>query len=329
MTLTNEFQSKHFDLQRLCEGVFAAVHKQGGAAYNNAGIIDLGDRTLVIDAFDTALAARDLRKAAEELFSRPVEILALTHSHNDHWIGDSAFGKQTTMYASEITRDETVKWGESLLEDTKNPSEWDEWVTEMEEQLQTEEDERVRVDLEASITRARYFIAEMAEFSPRYADQTFEESISFQGNKRQAELRSFGAGHSSDDVVVQLPEDGIAFIGDIGFFNQQPYMGVCDLDHWRTQLKSLQNSDHHTFVPGHGILGGLDEIRLQLEYFDVMEELTGQVVHKGGSIEDAMQINLPEPFSNWLMGGMTRFRVNVRFMYKRLGGELAEEVWEV
>ena len=324
MTSANVFQSRHFDLHQLADGVFAATHKKGGAAFSNAGIIDLGERTLVVDAFDTALAARDLRKVSEDMFSRPIDILTLTHSHNDHWIGASAFDQATTMYASKITRDETVKWGDELLEDTKNPDEWDEWVTEMEEQLQAEEDERARVDLEQSIRRTRYFIAEMSEFKPRYADQTLDESISFEGNQRQAEFRSYGAGHSSVDAVMLLHQDGIAFIGDIGFFNQQPFMGVCNLDHWRKQLEELRKSSFQSFVPGHGTLGSFDEIALQLEYFDIMENLIGQAVQKGDSLEEALQISLPEPFSSWLMGGMTRFKVNLRYMYKRLGGELQD-----
>ena len=325
MSSKNMFQSKHFELHQLAEGVFAAIHKSGGAAYNNAGIIDLGDRALVIDAFDTALAARDLRRVSEELFSRPVDYLALTHSHNDHWIGAAAFDEQTTIYASEITRAETVKWCEELVKDTQNPEEWDAWVKELEALLENENDERVRVGLELSITRARYFIAEMSEFKPRYADQTFKNSISLQGSKRQAELRSFGAGHSRDDAVLLLPEDGIALIGDIGFFSQQPYMGVCDLDHWRKQLKKFQETSLHTLVPGHGTIGSQNDIEIQLGYFDVLEELITKVIQKDGSIEEAMQISLPEPFSDWLMGGMTRFKVNVRYMYKRLGGELQEE----
>ena len=100
------------------------------------------------------------------------------------------------------------------------------------------------------------------------------------------------------------------------------------MDHWRTQLKDLLDSNFHTYIPGHGTVGGKGEIILQLEYFDRLEELIGRVVNNGGSIEEALQISLPEPFANWLMGGMTRFEVNVRYMYKRLGGDLVEEPWE-
>jgi cyclase len=221
-------ESRHFTLEPLTDGVYACIHKPGGAAYSNAGIIDLGDRTLVVDAFDTLLAGRDLRQAAEALFERPVETIVLTHAHSDHWIGASVFDASTTLLASKTVRQVSVEWGEELMEEFQNPAEWEEMLKEEEEQLQTEQDERMRVSLERSITRTRYVMAEMAEFQPRYADQTFEDDVTFQGSKRNAELRSLGRGHSEDDAVLFLPQDSIAFIGDIGFFDDQPFFGFCD-----------------------------------------------------------------------------------------------------
>ena len=46
---------------------------------------------------------------------------------------------------------------------------------------------------------------------------------------------------------------------------------------------------------------------------------------KGGSLEAASQIALPPPFDQWLVGGMNRFAMNVRYMYKHLGGEIPGE----
>ena len=51
------FLSNHFSLERLADGVFAAIATGSGAAVANAGIIDLGGRTLVFDTFMTSQAA--------------------------------------------------------------------------------------------------------------------------------------------------------------------------------------------------------------------------------------------------------------------------------
>jgi len=318
-------QSKHFNLEPLITGVHACIHKPGGAAYSNAGIIDLGDRTLLVDAFDTLAAGRDLRRAAEALFDLPVETILLTHPHGDHWKCASAFDLGTRLMASKTTRKVCLKWGAAMIKDSQDPAKWETWLKEMEGQLQTEKDERVRVGLEKTITRVHYTMAEMAEFRPRYADQTFEDKIEFRGSRRSAELRSMGCGHSEDDAVVLLPKDRLAFIGDIGFFSTQPFMGFSDINRYRKQLLFFQGAGFEILIPGHGPVGGKDDIALQLRYFDVMENLVGEVVKRGATLEQALQISLPEPFDGWLVGGMERFKVNVRTFFIHMGGEVPTE----
>ena len=134
--------SKHFSLEQLADGVFACIHKPGAAAYSNAGIIDLGDRTVLVDAFDTMLAGRDLCRAAETLFDRPVDMIILTHPHSDHWIGASVFDDTTAIIATEVTRQVCLSWGAEILEDFKDPAAWEEWLRDTEAQFQAEQDER-------------------------------------------------------------------------------------------------------------------------------------------------------------------------------------------
>jgi len=318
-------ESKHFTLKPLTDGVYACIHKPGGAAYSNAGIIDLGGRTLLVDALDTLVAGRDLRQTAEALFERSVGTIILTHAHSDHWIGASVFDASTTLLASKTVRQVCLEWGAEIMEEFRDTTGWEEWLKEAEELLRTEQDECVRVSLENSITHTRYVMAEMAEFQPRYADQTFEDTVTFQGSKRNVELHSLGRGHSEDDAVLLLPQDRIAFIGDIGFFDTQPFLGFCDIDLYREQLLFFHASDFRVLVPGHGPVGGKDEITLQLKYFDVMEDLVGKVAQRGGSLEEALKITLPGPFDKWLIGGMERFEVNVRYLFARFGGEVPEE----
>jgi glyoxylase-like metal-dependent hydrolase (beta-lactamase superfamily II) len=314
--------STHFDLISLADGVYACIHKAGGGASSNAGIIDLGDRTLVVDAFNTVAAGRDLRATAEALFGRPVSAVVLTHLHDDHWIGASAFVAETLFLASEPTRAACVEEAAELAESYQDRAPWAAELKKMEERLDTEKDERVCVGLSNGISRTRYTMAEMAEFEPRFADATFNGTMTFHDSKRTAEVRSLGRGHSADDVVVLLPRDGIAFVGDIGFFDTQPFMATCDLDLYRKQLAFFRISDLDVLVPGHGIVGGKPEVEHELAYFDVLEDLIGKVVKQGGSLEAASQIALPPPFDRWLFGGMNRFTMNVRFMYKHLGGEV-------
>jgi cyclase len=319
------FESVHFTLEQLTDGVYACIHKPGGAAYSNAGIVDLGDRIVLVDSLNTLVAGRTLRQTAEALFELPVETIVLTHAHSDHWMGASVFDASTTFLASQTAYQECLRWGEDVTKDFENPAEWEAWLAEIENKLQIEKDERVRVGLEKSITYIHYALAEMDEFKPRFPDSTFEDKVIFSGSKRSAELHSFGRGHSDDDSVMLLPQDGIAFIGDIGFFDFQPFLGFCDINLYRQQLLFFQDSDFQILVPGHGTVGDKSDIAFELKYFDVMEELVSEVVRRGGTLEEAKQISLPEPFDRWLIGGMERFEVNVRYLFKHFGGELTED----
>ena len=96
--------SKHFRLQELAEGVYAVIHIDGGTAIGNAGIVDLGDRTLVYDTLMTPQAGEDLRTAAETLFGRPIDATINSHWHYDHIWGNQAFGADTDIVSDEETR---------------------------------------------------------------------------------------------------------------------------------------------------------------------------------------------------------------------------------
>ena len=96
--------STHFMLECLSEKVFALYHQPGGAAISNAGIIDLGDLTLVFDSCFTPQAARDLRATAEGIANRPVDLLINSHYHNDHVWGNQAFGRETEIISTAETR---------------------------------------------------------------------------------------------------------------------------------------------------------------------------------------------------------------------------------
>ncbi len=314
-------QPKHFDLIPLAEGVYACVHKPGGGALSNAGIIDLGDRTLVVDAMGTLAGGRELRATAEALFGRPVSALVLTHHHDDHWVGVSAFGSETLFLCTELVRAACVPYGAELAEEYKDRAAWEDELRGLEERLATEEDERRLVGLRNGIAHLRITMAELEDWKPRYADATFSGPLTFRGSSRNAEVRTLGAGHTPDDVAVVLPEEGIAFMGDMGFFRTQPYLADCDPDGYRRQLRGFLEAGLPILVPGHGPVGGRVDVEAELSYLDVMERLVREVVARGGSLDEAKKIELPAPFDGWLMGGTNRFAANVEFLYGRRGGE--------
>ena len=99
------FTSAHFRLHELADGVFAAIHSDSGSAQSNAGIVDLGDRVLIFDAFIAPEAAADLKSAAAALIGRPISAVINSHYHNDHIWGNQAFPNDVPIISTKKTRE--------------------------------------------------------------------------------------------------------------------------------------------------------------------------------------------------------------------------------
>ena len=102
--------STNFTIQNLAPGVWAAIQNDNyGKAICNAGIVDLGDKTLVFDPFMNPQAAKELKEAAEQLTGKPVSLVVNSHFHNDHIRGNQVFDQETNIISTVYTREEIAK----------------------------------------------------------------------------------------------------------------------------------------------------------------------------------------------------------------------------
>jgi cyclase len=132
--------SEHFTLERLAEGVYAAIATEGGLAFSNAGIVDLGKRTLVFDTFDSIRAAEDLKAAAEQLTGRPASYVVISHWHPDHWTGNQLFVPRASVIATPEIREWMIPVGRDILEFQEDHSGAEEELRQCQERLEGESD---------------------------------------------------------------------------------------------------------------------------------------------------------------------------------------------
>jgi glyoxylase-like metal-dependent hydrolase (beta-lactamase superfamily II) len=131
-------------------------------------------------------------------------------------------------------------------------------------------------------------------------------------------LIATGKAHTESDCILLLPQDRAAFIGDVGFFQSQPFMPSCSPPEWIALLENMAGWDIETFVPGHGPVGGKADLTLEANYIQALENLVHEVVQAGRTVEDALCQTLPAPFDAWQAVGR-RFEANVRASYERAG----------
>ncbi len=306
-------QSKHFQLELLAEDVWAAIANDGGAAWGNAGIVDLGERVIVFDSMWTPQAARDLRAAAEQLAGKPIAYVINSHCHTDHVMGNQVFGATTDIITTKRTQ-------ELIVSNCRETLAW--WrasgvahIAAQERELEQQQDEGQRQRLGLKLQRERQFVAALPEMQLRVPNLTFDSWMIFQ-SRRAAEAISFGMGHTESDVFLYLPAARIVFVGDLLSVGNPPSMSSGDPQRWIAALDQIEALGPQVVVPGHGPVATAAEFDLLRQYISTLIAMADTVVGAGGSAEDAAAQPIPMPFDNWNYPDI--YADNMRFLYKWL-----------
>ena len=106
-------EPKHFRIEQVADGVYAAINRQDGWAIGNAGIVNIGDTTVVFDTTLTPASAAELRDSAEYLTGHPVSLVINSHYHNDHTWGNMEFMPGSLFISSSVTRELMLEKGKA------------------------------------------------------------------------------------------------------------------------------------------------------------------------------------------------------------------------
>jgi len=306
--------SQHFRLERLSEGVYAAIHRSGGWAIGNAGIVDLGDRTLVFDTTYSPQAGADLRAAAEALFGRRVGLVVNSHWHSDHIWGNQAFDPTTTLVSTAETRRQIVTTrGDEDLDATLAGAEAHLASWRARYAAAVDEEERCELALWVDQWEATVALEDILEV--RVPNLAFTKRITFHGSVASAELIELRGGHTTSDVVLWLPEARIAFMGDLLFVGCHPYLGDGDPDALRRALDAVLALDPQAVVPGHGPVGTAENVAAMRGYVDTLDGLARQMIAAGEPEETVTAMAVPPPYDTWQLRMF--FAANLRALYGR------------
>lgn len=302
--------SHHFTLERVADGVYAALSREGvGAAMSNAGIVDLGDRTLVFDTCMTPLAAQDLRDAAQQLTGRPVSLVVNSHWHDDHVLGNQVFA-DAEILATERTRELILtRTAQSLARyQAKAPAH----VRTLEERLSAASDDGERQRLEADLQFGRVIVASLPSLQLTPPTRTFATGLTLEGPRRKAELTTYGGGHTESDAFLYLPDDRLLFAGDLVVNQVHPWIGDGDPVRWQGILERLARLNVATLVLGHGPVGTRDAIVAIRRYLADVVALVTDSIERGFTDDQIDEVPIPEQYRG--LGESAMFAHNVHFL---------------
>lgn len=268
--MNEEFFSKHFKLEKVSDGVFAAIAKAGSGSAANAGFIDLGDQTLIFDTFNTPQAAEDLQRAAERVTGSQIIRIVNSHYHGDHIRGNQVF-KGKTIISSQLTYEKMREIHPARIEKQKQGiKELEKYIGSLKEQVSKNKDDKIEKEIG--------FLSEIESSLPilelTLPNQTFKEEITFYGTKRSAKLFTLGGGHSYCDAMLFIPEEKVLFAGDLLFVKTHPsFFDESNPQRWVQILKTVNEMDFERAVPGHGPVGTKEDCKRLIGYLEEISEL--------------------------------------------------------
>ena len=311
--------TRNYSLDSLCDGVYAAFASDGGAAISNAGMVDLGDSTLIIDTFLTPSAAEELRADAQRLTGHIPGHVVNTHYHNDHIWGNQVFTPEADLISTIKTR---------VLIQTAGKEEYDDYRAITSDRLKDLLSQKAAAQTEAQRAALDLMIGYFAGLErdfPRLRvtlpNLVFENRMGLYGSRRRAELIAFSGAHTSSDTVVFLPYDGIVFMSDLLFVGFHPYLGDGSPDRWLEALNSILDGtagieNAERFVPGHGPTGTVTDLQQLVDYIRDCQHIA-QTLYKEGktSQADVASTPIPAAYAKWTMPRF--FYANLHFLLEK------------
>jgi cyclase len=305
--------SRHFTIARVGDGAWAAIATPGAGAFGNAGIVDLGDETLIFDTMYTPQAARDLRIAAERLTGRRARYVINSHYHVDHVLGNMLFDDATIISTAE-TRDLIPGGNEETLDYIRSADE--PTLQARAEAATLISDSILRQSMEEDLATDRELIASVDEIWTRAPDLTFERTMTLSGSQRHAELITWGGGHTASDAVLYLPHERVLFAGDLIFHRMHAFMQYGDPVEWLRILGEMDKLSVDRLIPGHGDVTDHGAIAAQRAYLEAMLALGREVFESGKSEDEAAETPIPAAYHDW--GFASAFGPNIRAIYTNL-----------
>lgn len=204
-----------------------ANEQNQGYMINSTVII--GDKgVILVDSGGTDEVGQFIRNQIKKITRKPITHVINTHSHADHYLGNIAFPK-ATIVSSEKCRESVVQTG-------------GEWLQLMENMV------------------GRKF----PNTKPIPASMTYpalsKTEVTLNGVRMVLWVPL--ASHTDSDLMVYLPDDKALIAGDILVNGIVPTMQDGIVKNWISVLEEIEAIDADVYVPGHGPLMKLSQVKL-------------------------------------------------------------------
>lgn len=301
-------------LTKLAEGVYARIVSPDSNAVGNAGFVVLDHFILVFDTHFTPDAGRDLLAQIRSVTGKPVRFVVNSHFHPDHTHGNQAFPGAQEISSTETrrlilendlpARNRALSMAESQLQKMRKDV----------DQLQ---DAQLRSQMQVQIDSRRALVESLSRQKIVPPILTFDNRMIIRDGKEEVVLLHLGPGHTEGDIIMYLPAEKIAFMGDLFFNGALPSTQEAKLLEWKGTLEKALGLDADRFVPGHGSVGSKRDVQEFLAYLEALRTQVEDAITRGDTIEDLLgNTKIQSRFAHYRFQNF--FPANLQKMYAEL-----------
>jgi glyoxylase-like metal-dependent hydrolase (beta-lactamase superfamily II) len=267
--------AKLFDLEKVADGVFAAMAKPAALTNCNAAIFVLARDVLVVDAHSKPSAAAALVAQIKEVTDKPVRYLVNTHFHWDHTQGDRAYKKanpQIQIIASDTTKQLLTQLQRDRLKESLDsiPGLIDTAKARSSRAKTAQE----RDWANEQVRQLTAYRAEMESYPLELPTFTFSKTHTIKDASGDLELAFNGKAHTAGDIQVFSPSKRVVASGDaiIGFL---PNINDGYPRQWPATIDAVAAWKFDKIIGGHGsVQQGRDRMG---QFRNFIEDLTARV----------------------------------------------------
>lgn len=208
---------------------------------NNPGFVVTEDSVVVVDPGSSLQAGRLLVDKIRSVTDKPVTHVLSTHIHGDHWLGNQAIAEAWP---------DAVFYAHPAMIEKANAGAAQQWVETMSR-------------LSGGFTDGTVALV---------PDHAVEDGGSWTVGGMTFRFYAPEAAHSHSDVMIEVVEDSLVFLGDNVLYERLPRMSdgtfkgniaACDV--------ALGIGAAH-YVPGHGPSGGVERVKAFREYLTIVHD---------------------------------------------------------
>ena len=130
---------------------------------------------------------------------------------------------------------------------------------------------------------------------------TFSDRMTIELGGKRVELVYVGPSHSDNMIVINFPAERTLFVVDIVQVKRLPFMTLSDayFPGWMEALERLEAIDFDILAPGHGQLGGKQDVADNRRYLEDLHPAVLAGLRNGKSVEDMQKSIALEAYADW------------------------------